>query len=61
MNSQTEKTVKPFLLDGISTISKLFGENLSSQRNKDKTAAMRKGKPSLWMLAGKTVNAFLRD
>ena len=30
-------------------------------RNKDKTNAMRKGKASLWLLAGKTVNSFLKN
>ena len=31
------------------------------QRNKDKMTAMRKGKASLWPLAGNTANSFLRD
>ena len=31
------------------------------QRNKDKITAMKMGKASLWLLAGKTVNFFLKD
>ena len=32
-----------------------------SQRNKDKVLAMRKGKASLWLLAGNALNLFLKD
>ena len=36
----------------------LFNER---QRNKDKITAMRKGKASLWLLAGRPVYSFLKD
>ena len=54
------KSVQPLEYKVYTELIKLASLFNKTQRNKDKITAMWKGKASLWLLAGNTLNSFLK-